>query len=110
MNEYLLLFRRDYKTKEMQPEPEIMQQHLEHWQVFFTSIKKKMARPFQRFDPLGQIVTNDKQAADGPYAEVNQSIGGLVIIYAANYDEAIAIAQTCPVLDLGGTVEVRQGL
>jgi len=110
MNEYLLVFRRDYKTKEIQPTLEAMQEHLTRWQVFFSSIKKKIARPIQRFDPAGKIVTHDKSAADGPYAEVTQSIGGLVIVNAADYDEAVAIAQACPILDLGGTVEVRQGV
>lgn len=110
MNEYLLVFRRDYKTKEIQPSPEAMQEHLTRWQVFFTSVKKRVARPIQRFDLAGKILTHDKCVAEGPYAEVTQSIGGLVIINAADYDEAVAIAQTCPVLELGGTVEVRQGL
>lgn len=108
MNEYLLVFRSDYKTKNIQPTPAKMQEHLARWQAFFTSIKKRLARPLQHFDPSGKIVTKDKSVANGPYTEVTQSIGGLVIINAADYHEAVAIAQTCPVLELGGTVEVRQ--
>lgn len=110
MNEYLLVFRRDYKTKEIQPTSKKMKEHLAQWQVFFSSINKKLTMPIQRFDPMGKIVTNDKSIEEGPYAELTQSIGGLVIINARDYDEAVAIAQTCPVLDLGGTVEVRQGI
>ncbi len=39
--------------------------------------------------------------------EIKESIGGLVIIKANDYDEAVEIAQGCPILKLGGTVEVR---
>jgi hypothetical protein len=110
MSEFLLVFRRDYKTKEIQPTPEKLQEHLAHWQVFFTSIKDKVAKPIQRFDPMGKIVVGGSSIADGPYAEVSQSIGGLIIINAADYNEAVAIAQACPVLELGGTVEIRQAV
>jgi hypothetical protein len=110
MNEFLLVFRRDYKTAEIQPSPEKMQEHISRWQEFFAGINDKLARPVQRFDPRGKIITDDKSVADGPYAEVTQSIGGLAIIKAADYDEALAIVQTCPILELGGTVELRQGI
>jgi len=110
MSEFLLVFRRDYKTKEIQPTPEKLQEHLAHWQVFFTSIKDKVAKPIQRFDPMGKIVMGSGSLTDGPYAEVSQSIGGLIIINAADYNEAVVIAQACPVLELGGTVEIRQAV
>jgi len=110
MSEFLLVFRRDYKTQEIQPSAEQMKEHLAHWQVFFASLKDKLARPIQRFDPQGKIVMGSDAISDGPYAEVTQSIGGLLIINAEDYQEAVGIAKTCPVLELGGTVEVRQGV
>jgi hypothetical protein len=87
-----------------------MQEHLVGWLVFFTGIKEKLATPIRLFDPSGKIVTKDKSFANGPFVEITQSIGGFVVITAADYNEAVAIAQHCPVLKLGGTVEVRQGM
>ena len=45
---------------------------------------------------------------DGPYSEAAEVLGGYFTIEAANYDEAVAIARTCP--HLAGTqwIEVRQ--
>jgi len=110
MNEYLLVFRRDHKLSEIQPALEKMQEHLTGWQVFFTSIKEKLATPIRLFDPSGRIVTKDKSFTNGPFVEITQSIGGFVVITATDYNEAVAIAQRCPVLEIGGTVEVRQGV
>lgn len=109
MNEFLLIFRRDFTTKEIQPSPEELQQHLKSWQEWFGNIaaQDKLARPLQRWDGIGKIVTNSKGVTNGPYAEIKESIGGLIIIKAKDYDEASEIAKGCPVLQLGGNVEIR---
>ena len=111
MNEFLLIFRRDFRTKEIQPSPDQLQEHLKHWQEWYSDLaaQDKLARQLQRWDGEGRIVTPDKHVLNGPYAEIKESIGGLVIIKAENYDEAVAIAQACPILQLGGTVEIRKG-
>lgn len=45
--------------------------------------------------------------ADGPYAEVNEIVGGLFFVQAKDYDEAVAIARSCPHLKFGW-VELRE--
>jgi hypothetical protein len=45
---------------------------------------------------------------EGPYAESKEVIGGLHIIKAASFEEAVRWAETCPALDFGGAVEVRE--
>jgi hypothetical protein len=44
---------------------------------------------------------------DGPFPETKEVIGGYFVIAAAGYDEAVAIASTCPHLDFG-RIEVRR--
>jgi hypothetical protein len=44
---------------------------------------------------------------DGPFAEGKEAVLGLFVIEAADDTEALAIAQGCPALDVGGSVEVR---
>lgn len=44
---------------------------------------------------------------DGPFAEAREVIGGLFILEAASYDEAVALCRDCPHLDFG-TIEVRE--
>jgi len=108
MNEFLLIFRRDFINKEAQPSPEELQNSIKDWQNWFGSIaaQDKLARPLQRWDGEGKVVKN-KQVINGPYAEIKESIGGLIIIKATDYEEAVTIAQGCPILQLGGNVEVR---
>ncbi|KAA2239599.1 transcription initiation protein [Chitinophaga agrisoli] len=109
MNEFLLVFRRDYKTREQQPSPEELQAHLRRWREWFNTLtaEDRLARPAQPWEGKGKVLKHDKSVTDGPYAEIKESIGGLVIIKAADYDEAVEIAKGSPILELGGTVEIR---
>ena len=47
------------------------------------------------------------KVTDGPYAEAREVIGGLFILEAGNYDEAVTLCQDCPHLDFG-TIEIRE--
>jgi hypothetical protein len=44
---------------------------------------------------------------DGPFTEAKEVMAGLFIIAAKDYDEAVAIAATCPHVDFG-TIEIRE--
>ncbi|MEQ1756717.1 MAG: YciI family protein [Vicinamibacterales bacterium] len=46
--------------------------------------------------------------SDGPYLESKEVMGGLFVIKAADYDEAVRLAHDCPHLDYSGAIEVRQ--
>ncbi len=51
--------------------------------------------------PQGRVVT------DGPFAEAKEAVGGYFMLTVANLEEATEIAQQCPGLAIGLTVEVR---
>ncbi|MGE7777208.1 YciI family protein [Chitinophaga sp. NPDC101104] len=112
MNEFLLVFRRDYKTKETQPSPEQLQAHLGRWRAWFDDLKARdlLARPLQPWEPAGKVVRHDKSVTDGPFAEIKESIGGFIVIRAENYEAAVQIAEGSPILELGGTVEIRMAV
>lgn len=111
MNEFLLIFRRDYRTEELQPTLEELDLHRLKWQEWFgaLAVSDKLARQLQHWDGKGKVIDRDKQVSSGPYAELKESIGGLIIIKAADYEEAVQIARSCPIFDLGGNVEIRMG-
>ncbi len=44
---------------------------------------------------------------DGPFADTKEVLGGLLLIEAANLDEAIEVAERIPAARFGGAVEVR---
>jgi uncharacterized protein YciI len=110
MKEFLLLFRRDFINKEAQPTPEENKAHWKRWEEWFETMaaQDRLARPPQHWDFKGKVVKSNKTVTDGPYVEIKESIGGMVIIKANSYDEAIEIAHGCPILELGGNVEVRK--
>lgn len=56
----------------------------------------------------GKIVTAES-AADGPFVEAKELIGGFMIITADSIAEAIEVARECPgVVMPGSSVEVRE--
>lgn len=112
MEEFLLIFRRDFTSKEEQPSPAQMQNHLNKWQEWFKNltIEDKLSRPLQRWDRDGKIVMQGKHVINGPYAEIKESIGGMIFVKAGNYDEAVEIAHGCPILEFGGNVEIRRAV
>ncbi|HMJ67638.1 MAG TPA: YciI family protein [Cyclobacteriaceae bacterium] len=112
MEEFLLIFRRDFTSKEKQPSPEEMQGQLKQWQDWFGSLtaNNKLSRPLQRWDRDGKVVQQGKQVINGPYAEIKESIGGMIFVKASGYDEAVEIAHGCPILEAGGNVEIRRAV
>lgn len=60
-------------------------------------------------DEGGRIVRRTAGAVevtDGPFIEAKEVVGGLFVIRAADYDDAVAVAATCPHAEIGW-IEVR---
>jgi hypothetical protein len=49
----------------------------------------------------------DVLVVDGPYAELKEMVNGLFVIDVDDAAEAHRIASQCPLLDVGGAVELR---
>jgi hypothetical protein len=111
MSEFLLVFRRDYQTPELQLAPEQLQEHLKHWADWFLGLaaQNKLASPVQRYDSQGKVLSGHMVTA-GPFTAQRISVGSLIMLRATDYVEAVELAQGCPILDVGGTVEIRQAV
>jgi hypothetical protein len=56
----------------------------------------------------GRYVSKNEVLSDGPFIEAKEGIAGYDLIMAENIDQAVAIAQTCPLVMKGAAViEVR---
>ena len=68
--------------------------------------KLKGAQPLE---PEGKVVSgkHGRVVADGPFAEAKESIGGYFLLRVDTFEEALAIAQSCPMLEHGPSLEVR---
>lgn len=111
MNEYLLIIHRDLINKDASPSPQQMQEAIKPFQDWIGGIaaQNKLVTPPKRWD-LGGRVVKQTLVTDGPYAEIKESVGGMVFIRAVDYDEAVEIAKGCPILKWGAVVEVRMAV
>jgi hypothetical protein len=50
----------------------------------------------------------DAVVVDGPYAEMRELVSGLFIVDVASAEEAHRLAGECPLLSVGGSIEVRE--
>ncbi|HMG07246.1 MAG TPA: YciI family protein [Mucilaginibacter sp.] len=111
-NQFLLVFWREYKNQKMHLSPEKLQSHLKKWQEWLTrlAVNDVLASQIKRWDTEGRVLKKGKPVILGPYAEIKEYIDSLITIHAADYQEAKEIALGCPVLELGGTVEIRMAV
>ena len=112
MNEFLIAIHRDLKSKDASPSPEQMQAAIKPFQDWIGSIaaQNKLVAPPKRWDLDGRVVSKNNTVTNGPYAEIKESLGGLFLIRAENYEEAVEIAKGCPILEWGASVEVRMAV
>ncbi|MBL0740530.1 YciI family protein [Chryseolinea lacunae] len=112
MNEFLLVIHRDLKSKDASPSPEQMQQAIKPFQDWIGSIaaQNKLVNPPKRWDADGRVVKQNNVVLNGPYAEIKESVGGLFLIRANDYDDAVEIAKGCPIIQWGAVVEVRMAV
>jgi hypothetical protein len=109
MNEFLLIFRRDFKTTDAQPSPEKLQNIMKEWQNWMGGIaaQNKLVNSGNRLSDDGKVVKPGAVVTNGPYVEIKEAIGGYIIISAESMEEAAEISKGCPILTIGGNVEVR---
>src|SRR5262245_40926655 len=111
MSEYVLLYRNSEESRrETMGSPEKAQQSMKKWRAWFQEMtdKGQLKSIGQPLDDSGKVVGGKKKTVtDGPYAETKDVIGGYSLIEAKNLDEAAQIASGCPIIESGGSVEVR---
>lgn len=112
MNEFLIAIHRDLTSKHPAPTPEQMQAAMKPYQEWIADIaaQDRLVAPPKRWDMDGRVVSTAKKVHEGPYAEGTISLGGLFLIKANDYDEAVEIAKRCPIIQYGAIVEVRKAI
>lgn len=99
-----------YRGRDTTSSPEQMQKTMEKWVAWFKELGAKgyIKDPGHPLEPAGKVVrSNQKLVTDGPFAEAKDIVGGFTLIEAKDIDQAAEIAKGCPILEVGGSVEVR---
>jgi hypothetical protein len=109
-SDYLLLFRGTNWDRGLSPEE--LQDVMGQIMAWFEALKQQgKVKAGQPLGDEGSTVSGKKgrgrTVADGPFAESKEAIGGYLVVEANDLDEAVAIAKAAPMLDYGGSIEVR---
>jgi hypothetical protein len=106
MSEFTYLFRGSDRSGS----PEQRQKHMEKWVAWFKELGasgfiKDPGHPMER---TGKVVTGKQRIVnDGPYAETKDVINGYMLVETTDLAHAVELAKGCPILEVGGSVEVR---
>lgn len=109
MDEYALIMRHEDGTKIASPEQmQIWMKQTMDWIGGIAAKNKFVSGTGLLFDGA-KVVGHGGIVTDGPFGEIKETIGGLIVVKAASVEEAIEFAKGCPVLQGdGNTMEVRR--
>ncbi len=111
MSQYLYLYRiGDSARQDAMGTPERAQQSMQRWMAWMRDLETKghlkdRGQPLER---TGKVVRGQqKTVTDGPYTEAKDVVGGFTLVEALDIDQAVQLSHGCPILEGGGSVEVR---
>jgi hypothetical protein len=70
--------------------------------------QNKLTDRGNRLTNTGKVMKSNNVVTNGPFIEIKEFIGGYSLVKAESYDDAVELAKSCPILNVGGNVEVRE--
>lgn len=109
MKDFLLIFRSSANGPST-ASPEEMQASMQRWMDWIGGIaaQNKLIDRGNRLNAEGKVVGAGQVITDGPYTELKEAVGGYTLIRAESLEEAAEMSKGCPILLVGGNVEVRE--
>jgi|SRR5450755_1792078 hypothetical protein len=107
MKEFALVFRQpDSAYRKREPgEMDALQKKWDVW-AGGIAVQGKYANSV-RLAGEGQVLKPGGLITDGPFVEIREILGGVMIVHADSLEEATTLAHGCPALDAGGSIEIR---
>ncbi len=105
-NEFMLLFR--FEPTNEQPTQEQLQEMHKQWGAFIGNIamQGKLVSTYQLGFEGNQIFA-DQTTKEGIHIAEAQTLSGNMVLKAESLEVATELAKKCPILFMGGSVEVR---
>ena len=107
MKEFMMIFRHT-NSNNYTPSAEEMQEGMKEWQNWIGGIaaQVKLVSTHQLgFE--GKILKANCIVLDGPHISLKEMVGGNMIVKAGSLEEAVEMAKGCPILGMGGNIEIR---
>ena len=112
MEEFALIMRHEDGMKVASPEQiQTWMKQTMDWIGGISAQNKFVSGTGLPFDDARVVrTTNSKKVVtNGPFGDIKETIGGLIVVKAASMDEAVEFAKGCPVLmGEGNSLEVRK--
>jgi hypothetical protein len=87
-----------------------IEERTQKWRTVISEFRRQgILSNWQVFDDQGvKISGSDKQVTQHfPVVDHEETVGGVITITADGFDQAVELSKLCPVLEYGGSVEVR---
>lgn len=109
MAKFMFIYRGGGKNPD-EMSPEQMQQVMQLWMDWIQGGVEAgwMVDGGDALKNEGSLVHPDQAVTDGPFTESKELVGGYSMIQADSLAKAAEIAKTSPIIQSGGTVEVRE--
>ena len=111
MSEFVYLFRIGAaQQREAMGTPEHAQRSMRVWIAWMGELEAKghLKNPGQPLESKGKVVRGRQKAVtDGPYVEAKDLVAGFIVIEARDLAQAVELSTGCPILEGGGSVEIR---
>lgn len=111
MSDFIYLFRIGAaEQREAFETPERAQQSMQVWLAWMRGLEAKghLKNRGEPLAPAGKVVRGKHKAvSDGPYVEAKDLVAGFIVVEARDLAQAAELAKGCPLLEGGGSVEVR---
>lgn len=108
MKEFALLFRQaSFDRSKLSTEQ--FHEVTKKWQNWVGNIaaQGRLSNPGFKLTQEGNVLKPGGVITDGPFVEIRERLGSLIVIKAENLEEATTLAHGCPALEAEGSVEVR---
>lgn len=108
MQEFVLLFRRP-DLRDIDMDTEKIEAYRKKWNEWVNGFAPDVNLSSMGFGLAeeGKVLKPSGVITDGPFVEIKEKLGGLAIVKAESLEEATTLAHGCPVLEIGGSVEIR---
>jgi hypothetical protein len=106
MSEFTLLFR----GRDRSAAPDQARRTAQKFLAWFKELGEQghMKDPGHPLDHKGAVIAGASRVVhDGPFAEAKDVVGGYIVVDASDLQQAVELSKGCPILDVGGSVEVR---
>ena len=107
MSKKYLFLQRSQPSGRQQPSPAQMQDMFAAFNAWKEKFKDNIVDMGGKLMPGGKVVTNSG-AADGPFVESKEIVGGYMFVIADSIDRAVEVAREMPMLTPGATIEIRE--